>query len=81
MIPVSQSHVLSDTLGAVRRLTGGAKRVTDSTKQFPAMARLLVKWMYDYLPGDLDDIVFTSINLNTNMQEEDTGTETTWGHR
>ena len=35
VIPAGETYVLSDTLGAVRRLTGGETRATDATKRHP----------------------------------------------
>ncbi|CAE8587144.1 unnamed protein product [Polarella glacialis] len=58
-------YVYSDTIGAIRRRTGGFG-ITPPTKRYPNFPRLLCKWLTDNKPNSGCKFVCTAININAN---------------
>ena len=68
MIPAGEDYVLSETLGAVRRLTGGETRATGTGKEFGAVSRMLAACAINCWHKE-SNAEFTSITLNKNYAE------------
>jgi len=65
VIPNGQEWVWSDTIGLIRDRQGSI-HVTPSTRLYPEVTQLLVKWLQDRLPPEAAGFKFTSLNLNCN---------------
>jgi hypothetical protein len=66
VLPGERKWVYSDTLGAIKRRTGGFG-LTPPTKRYPNVMKLLNQWLLDNRPEGLScDFAWTSININAN---------------
>jgi len=65
VLPEGQKYVYSDTLGAIRRRTGGYG-ITPPTRRYPNFAKLLCQWLVDNKPRVACKFVCTAININAN---------------
>mmetsp|Transcript_112278 Transcript_112278/g.194648 ORF Transcript_112278/g.194648 Transcript_112278/m.194648 type:complete len:508 (-) Transcript_112278:96-1619(-) len=65
VMPEGQTWVWSDSVGLLRDRLGDI-HVTHNAKRYPAFTQLIVKWLVDRLPKEVQDFTFTSLNLNCN---------------
>lgn len=65
VLPGGQKFVYSDTIGAIRKRHFGFSS-TPPTRRYPAMAKLLNRWLADNKPKLAAKFVCTAINLNCN---------------
>lgn len=65
VLPEGRKYVYSDTLGAIRRRTGGFG-ITPPTSRYPNFPKLLCKWLADNSPKVACKFVCSAININAN---------------
>mmetsp|Transcript_60869 Transcript_60869/g.177926 ORF Transcript_60869/g.177926 Transcript_60869/m.177926 type:complete len:426 (-) Transcript_60869:101-1378(-) len=65
VLPEGQKYVYSDTLGAIRRRTGGFG-ITPPTRRYPNFTKLLNQWLADNKPKVACKFVCGAININAN---------------
>lgn len=65
VLPNGRKYVYSDTIGAIRRRTGGWG-LTPPTERYPNFPKLLCKWLSDNKPKLKCKFVCTAININAN---------------
>jgi len=65
VLPAGHKYVYSDTLGAIRRRTGGFG-ITPPTTRYPNFSKLLCKWLADNKPKVACKFVCSAININAN---------------
>lgn len=65
VLPEGLKYVYSDTIGAIRRRTGGFG-ITPPTSRYPNFPRLLCQWLQDNKPKVNAKFVCTAININAN---------------
>jgi len=65
VMPDGREWVWSDTMGLMRDRIGDI-HLTKATCKYPEVSEIIIKWVTDRLPAEVDSFKFTSINLNKN---------------
>lgn len=67
VMPEGTKFVHSDTIGIIKMSTCERTLLTVGTKRYPEFTKLIMKWLKDRMPADLErEFTFTSVNINKN---------------